>query len=301
MTETHFLAIETGGTKLIARLERGDGTIIGTMRRPTSGPDAALADIVGFVESTLGARKTIAGVGMAAFGPLVLDLLSVDHGRLLATPKPGWSGANLRAMLADALGAAVTVDSDVNAAARAEQQLGAGQGFRSVAYITVGTGIGGGLAIDGTTLSGYLHPEIGHLRLIRAAGDTAPSTCPFHPDCAEGLAAGPAIGARLGPGRVLVDDPALQQLVAHYLGQLAASITLAWSPDRIVWGGGVMSTAGLMAALIPAMRQSLHGYDQGWRSNAPDYCVAASLADAGLEGAMLMARGQVAGGPVANL
>lgn len=291
MTDQYFLAVETGGTKIVARIETGSGVITDTMRAPTTTPDEIRDVVIGFVRKSLPNGARLAGAGMAAFGPLVLDSASSDFGRLLATTKPGWSGANLRRMLSDALGVEMAVDTDVNAAALAEQRLGAGRGRRSIAYVTVGTGIGGGLAIDGRTLHGFPHPEIGHLRVARSAEDQGISHCPFHDDCAEGLAAGPSVMARLGPGRVLADDPALVDTIAGYLGQLAASLVLAWAPERIVWGGGVMSTPGMVGAIEQSMRNSLAGYDTGWKSAEAGFCVSAMLEDAGLEGAMLMARG----------
>jgi fructokinase len=290
MNDAYYLAIETGGTKTLARIERADGAPLGRLRIATTTPEAARDAIVAFVEQALPAGATLTGAGLAAFGPLVLDRQSPDLGRLLATPKPGWADANLRAALSGALGVAVTVDSDVNAAALAEQALGAGKGCGTLAYVTVGTGIGGGLAMAGRTLAGFANPEIGHAPIVRAAGDHAPSQCPFHDSCAEGLAAGPAIAARIGPGGRLGEHPALLETIGDYLGQLAATITLAWSPDRIVWGGGVLSTPGLVGRIGSAMQRRLGGYDRGWRSAAPDYCVSAMLDDAGLEGAMLMAR-----------
>jgi fructokinase len=155
-----------------------------------------------------------------------------------ATSKSGWIDSNLRARLQEQLGVPVAVDTDVNAAAIAEQRLGAGASLPSVAYVTVGTGIGAGLAIGGQSLKGALHPEAGHIRLVRRPDDQAPSTCPFHADCAEGLVSGPALRRRLGEGHDLADNPALVELVADYLGQLAAALVLVWSPHRIVWGGG---------------------------------------------------------------
>jgi fructokinase len=283
-----FAGIETGGTKILARIEAGDGGILAEARWATTTPERALEDLIAFLAASAPAGQ-LAGIGIAAFGPLVRDELSRDYGLVLNTPKPGWSGSNLRAALAARLGVAVDIDTDVNAAARAEWQRGAGQGVRSLAYVTVGTGIGGGLVVDGRPLHGALHPEIGHIGLTRRQGDRTPSACPFHEHCVEGLVSGPAIARRLNPGRSLADDPPVAAIVADYLGELAATLTLSWSPERIVWGGGVM-TANLLASLRGALRRSLGGYDVGEAANAPQYCVAAALQHSGLEGALLMAR-----------
>ena len=282
--------IETGGTKILARMvERGSGTTVAESRWPTGAADEAVQDLARFLSEIPGEDR-LAAVAMAAFGPLIVDPNSADYGMMLATPKPGWAGSNLRAELEARLGVPVAVDTDVNAAAIAEQQLGAGEGLPSVAYVTVGTGIGAGLSIDGRSLKGAMHPEAGHVRLVRRPDDDVPSACPFHDDCAEGLMAGPAVRRRLGKGRELADDREVIELVADYLGQLAAALVLAWSPHRIVWGGGVIGAAPLVPMIGDRMVASLGGYGVGPHVGHGDFCVPAALANAGLDGALLMAR-----------
>ena len=285
-----FVGIETGGSKILARIVDAGGRALAEGRWATTGPEAAFEDLAGFIARSVAARDSLAGIGIAAFGPLVRAELSPDYGRVLDTPKPGWTGSNLRARLAGRFGAPVVIDTDVNAAARAEWQLGAGRGVRSLAYVTVGTGIGGGLVVDGRALEGALHPEIGHVRLVRRVGDQAPSVCPFHENCVEGLAAGPAIARRLAPDRTLAGDPGTLELVADYLGELAATLVLCWSPGRIVWGGGVMATPRLIERLRAALDAALAGYGVGDAVPAADFCVAATLEHSGLEGALLLAR-----------
>ncbi|QDX24930.1 ROK family protein [Sphingomonas suaedae] len=278
-----YLAIETGGTKLLARLVRGNATLA-EGRWPTTTPGEAIAALLAFVEGV-----PVAAVGIAAFGPIVVDPAAANHGEVLATPKPGWTGANLRAALARQLGVSVTVDTDVNAAALAEAAIGAGRGCASVAYVTVGTGIGAGLARDGRTLGGALHPEMGHVPVLRVAGDDAPSSCPFHPSCVEGLAAGPAVQRRLN-GAALQDQPETFAAVADYLGQLFATIVLAWSPHRIVAGGGVLGVPGLRARAAERMLAALGGYGVGAAAGSSEFIAAPALENAGLEGALLLAR-----------
>lgn len=290
MNESVFAGIETGGTWIRARVADTDGRVLADRRWPTTSPGAVLEDLATFLGKAIPAGRSLGAIGIAAFGPLVRDELSGDYGRVLDTPKPGWSGSNLRAALAGRFGVPVVIDTDVNAAACAEWQRGAGRGIRSLAYVTVGTGIGGGLVVDGRPLPGALHPEIGHIRLARREHDRAPSVCPFHENCAEGLASGPAITRRLEANRALADEPTILALAAGYLGDLAAALVLAWSPERIVWGGGVMATPGLLAALRSALGKALGGYGVGERAAAADFCVLAALADSGLEGALLMAR-----------
>lgn len=291
-----FAGVETGGTKILARVVDADGRTLADGRWATTTAAVALEDLSTFLARSAPAGQ-LAGIGIAAFGPLVCDERSPDYGRVLDTPKPGWSGSNLRAGLAARFGVPVDIDTDVNAAARAEWQRGAGQGTSSLAYVTVGTGVGGGLVVNGRPLRGALHPEAGHLRVNRRKGDRAPSVCPFHDDCVEGLVSGPAIAHRLAPDRALADDPEVLAIVAGYLGELAAMLTLCWSPERIVWGGGVM-TASLLTPLRSALKRSLAGYSVGEGATAPEYCVSAALDHSGLEGALLMARGRPDSSPV---
>lgn len=282
--------VETGGTKILARICALDGgELVAERRWATSSANEAEADIAGFL-SALPSESRLAAVGIAAFGPLIIDPASPAYGRMQATSKPGWTGSNLRARLQERLGVPVAIDTDVNAAAIAEQRLGAGGGLPSIAYVTVGTGIGAGLAIHGCSLKGALHPEAGHLWLVRRADDHEPSACPFHADCAEGLVSGPAVRRRLGEGRDLAEDAAVMELVADYLGQLAAALVLAWSPHRIVWGGGVITAALLVPRILEKLRAKLGGYGVGSAIEQPDFCTLAALENAGLEGAQLMAR-----------
>ncbi|CAN5130455.1 ROK family protein [soil metagenome] len=284
-----FVGIETGGTKIVCRVVDEGGRALTETRFPTVTPERVLETLIGTIEAATPEGSRIGGVGIASFGPVIVDPASPDVGQMLATTKAGWSGFNLLRALADRLEAPVRIDTDVNAAALAEQAIGAGRGLNTVAYVTVGTGIGGGLAVDGRTLKGALHPEIGHIPMRRAPGDAQPSVCGFHPDCVEGLSAGPAVGLRL-EGRTLIDAPEVQALVADYLGQLCATLLLTWSPQRIVLGGGVMSTPGLIAEIETRMRLGLNGYGAGVVAEAPGYLAAAALEDAGLEGALIMAR-----------
>ncbi len=279
--------IELGGTKALCRVVEAAGTSLGEVRLATQAPAATVRALGEFLRRTLDGRP-LAALGVASFGPLDVDPRSRSYGRLLATPKPLWGGFDLRGALAAEVSAPVVIDTDVNAAALAEQALGAGRGCRSLAYVTVGTGIGAGLVIGGTPLRGILHPEAGHLRVPRRAGDAHPGTCPFHPDCVEGMAAGPAVAARLQSASSLESVPAQRALVGGYLADLTAALVLTWAPERIVFGGGVMATAGLLDEVRAALPAVLNGYGPGG-ALVPGYLVPAALRDAGLEGALLMA------------
>lgn len=290
MSRTLIAGIETGGTKILARIcDFDSGATIAERRWPTTTPEQAADDLGAFLSDLPGDAR-LAAIGMAAFGPLIVDPASPDYGRMLATTKPGWTGTNLRADLEARLRVPIALETDVSAAAIAEQAFGAGKHLSSVAYVTVGTGIGAGLAINGQSLKGAVHPEAGHLRLARLAGDEMPSVCRFHPDCAEGLASGPAVQRRLSEDKELADDPATIDLVAAYLGQLAAALVLAWSPQRIIWGGGVIEAAPLTRLIGPKLRDTLAGYGVGQAVEEPDFCVQALLENSGLHGALFKAR-----------
>lgn len=294
MSNELLAAIETGGTKILASVRAPDGQEVAKGRWETGSADQAISDLLPFL-SDLPTECRLAAIGIAAFGPLIVNPDSPDFGRMLATPKAGWAGSSLRAELERQLGVPIAVDTDVNAAAIAEQQIGAGRGLASVAYVTVGTGIGAGLAIDGHSLKGALHSEAGHLPVIRLPGDGFTSCCAFHRHCAEGLAAGPAVRGRLGDGRDLANDPESLELVADYLGQLGASLVLAWSPHRIVWGGGVVTSSQLVPHIGRRLVAALGGYGVGPAVLEPGFCAPAMLENAGLEGAFLMARRLQAG------
>lgn len=299
MTRALIAAIETGGSKILCRVtevhkdrDRTDGAPP-NHRFATTTPQAAVADLVEAIQGEMAAGDQLIAIGLASFGPLIVDPASPDCGLMLSTPKPHWSGFNLSKSLTERLAAPVFLETDVAAAAIAEQAMGAAFGLDAVAYVTVGSGIGGALLAEGRTLKGALHPEIGHLRIKRRDGDATPSACPFHDDCAEGLAAGPALGRRLADGETLTDRADIRTLAADYLGQLCASVALAWSPRCIVLGGGVMSTPGLRAEVAAALTRSLGDYGAAMISG-PDYLRPPALEHSGLEGALILAGRQVA-------
>jgi len=281
-----FGSIEAGGTKFRCAIAGATSAIIAQADFPTRFPDETIADVIAFFTSNGG----VSSLGVGSFGPLDLDPGATSFGAIVRTPKPGWSDFNLRAALMSALGCPVAIDTDVNASGLAEALLGAGRGFPSLAYITIGTGIGGGLIQHGRALHGFAHPEMGHFRPRRAAGDTFAGICPYHGDCLEGLATGAAVFARAG--RHLADtpqaDPIWNQL-AEYIGQLCSSILLFAAPHRIVLGGGVMaSNPHLFGAIRQATTAHLAGYLGPLKLD--DIIVPPSLGtEAGLIGGLLMA------------
>ncbi|HEY0316614.1 MAG TPA: ROK family protein [Sphingomonas sp.] len=286
-------AIEAGGTKMVCGVGNAETGSRETARIATGDVATTTGEIAAFLAAARDRHGALAGIGVASFGPLDLDPASPGFGRITTTPKPGWQGADLPAALKAALGLPVAIDTDVNAAALAEARLGAARGRRSVAYVTVGTGIGVGLVIDGRMVHGLGHPEGGHLLPRRHPdhGDFA-GTCPFHRDCLEGLASGTAIHAAWGePLDKLPADHAAWGIEADYLGQLCASLIFTVSPEHIVLGGGVMAQARLFDPIRAETGRRLAGYAALWDDAAlaaritPPGCVEPP----GLTGAYLLA------------
>jgi fructokinase len=262
LAEPLYGAIEAGGTKFVCAAARDVATPVAETRIETTDPATTLAAVERFFADVEGRHGAFSAFGIGTFGPVDLRRSSPSFGRLLATPKPGWAGTDLVTPFATRFGCPVAIDTDVNAAARAEATLGAGQGCETVVYVTVGTGIGGGVWAGGRTLRGLLHPEMGHIRVTRPERDRGfPGVCPFHRDCLEGVASGAAIVARHGAplDRLPAGDEAVA-LVGDYLGQLAANVTLMLSAQRIVFGGGVLRDARLLPAIRASAARVLNGY-----------------------------------------
>lgn len=255
-----YAGVEIGGTKTMVAFGRSPQDLTDPIRIETRGPSETLADVARIVEAHAEA-KGLDGIGIASFGPVRLDRDAEDYGRILKTPKAGWTGADLLAPLRK-FGVPVGLATDVGGAALAEGKWGACAGLKHYLYVTVGTGVGVGVVADGQLVHGVLHPEVGHLLVRRAQGDdTFAGVCPFHGDCLEGLVSGPAIAARLGrPGETVPVDHPVWDLVADYLAQMAATLTLVLAPQRIVFGGGVGGQDELLGRVRTRLRAQLGGY-----------------------------------------
>lgn len=288
-------AIEAGGTKFVCAAGYGPAEIPDGCRTviPTGAPGPTFAAVVDFFERITGKHGPLAAVGIASFGPVDLDSRSAAWGRTLTTPKPGWSDVSMVAPL-ERFGCPIAIDTDVNAAALAEARLGAGAGVGSLAYVTVGTGIGGGVVVGERTIKGLLHPEMGHIRVQRDPRDAGfPGVCPFHGDCLEGLASGPAVRARWHTqAENLPEQHEGRDILGGYLGQLAAAIALMLSCERIVFGGGVVSGGRLLPYIRESASRWLGGYlpIEARAGGFDRYITAPGLGDfAGTAGAFLLA------------
>ena len=283
-----FGALEAGGTKMVLATFDEGGRMLRRESIPTRTPEETMPEMLAFFE-----RESIAALGIGSFGPLDLNPDSPEYGSITATPKLAWRGYPLRRHFVEALGVPVGIDTDVNGAALAEATLGAAKGLGSCVYVTVGTGIGGGVIIGGRPVHGLMHPELGHMLLCPSPEDPAPEGfCPYHRHCAEGLAAGPALQKRWGvPGNRLPPEHPAWGLEAEYLAQMCVNITLTLSPERIILGGGVMGQERLLPAIRERTAALLGGYVAPLNRDLTDYITAPGLGiESGITGAYLLAR-----------
>ena len=277
--------IEAGGTKFIVGVASEDRSIVARTRIPTSMPDETIPAAIEWLRAQGAAYDA---VGLACFGPLDLDPASPTWGNITRTTKPGWSQTDVAGPFARALGCPVAIDTDVNGAALAEHRWGAGKGGMSTLYLTIGTGVGGGAVTGGRLIHGVSHPEMGHIRVPHHPDDRDfTGSCSFHRDCLEGLASGPAIVARWGAS--LSELPAGHPghgIVAWYLAQAITTFQAILEPARIVLGGGVMQTPGLLDRVRAEAKRVSGGYFAG----APaEIIVPPSLGtDSGLLGALAL-------------
>ncbi len=251
--------IEAGGTKFICGVGTGPEDLQ-TASFPTRTPEETIPQVLQFFRENGG--STIRSIGIASFGPVDLDISSPTYGHVTSTPKPGWANFDFVKAIHQPLGVPVAFDTDVNAAILGEVRWGAARGLSDAMYITVGTGVGGGIVSGGRVIHGLVHPEMGHLRVPHdLARDPFPGICPYHGDCLEGLACGPAIEARWGcSARELPDSHPAWALEAHYLALAVLNCTLIASPKRILLGGGVMSKAHLFSIIRDEFRNLINGY-----------------------------------------
>lgn len=283
-------AIEAGGTKFVLAVARDVDHPLDRCQLRTEHPDRTLRATRGWFGKMQERHGPIGAFGIGSFGPIGIDPSRPDYATFTTTPKPGWSGASYKEALAP-FGAPIALDTDVNTAALGEWLAGAGRGCRSLAYTTIGTGIGTGVLKNGEAMAGWSHYESGHLLIRRdAARDPFAGVCPFHGDCLEGLASGPAIMERWGHD---LSGAGAQQiaLIADYAAQLAAALVLLHRPERLIFGGGVMKAPGMLDTVRPRTRDLLAGYIAEWDEDLARRIVLPQLGDdAGITGALELAR-----------
>ena len=289
-----FGGIEAGGTKIVCAVGSGPEQVLAETRFATTEAEPNIAQAIAFFREQQQRHGKLAAVGIGSFGPLDPRPGSPTYGRIAATPKPGWDNADFAGPFRRAFGVPVGFDTDVNTAALGEWRWGAGQGLDTLLYLTIGTGIGGGMIVNGQCLHGLAHPEMGHTFVPHdRQADPFEGSCPFHTDCLEGLAAGPALEKRWGqPAETLPPDHPAWPLQARYLSLAVANFMMTLAPERIVLGGGVMSQAHLFPLIRQGVRQHLNGYflTPAMLDQVDDYIVPPALgARSGVLGAIALA------------
>jgi fructokinase len=287
-----FGAIEAGGTKFICGVGTGPDDL-STTQIPTTTPEETIQQAVAFLRSNGG--DDLQSVGIGSFGPVDLHPGSPTFGFITSTPKAGWQDCDLAGTVQRSLRVPVGFDTDVNAAALGEREWGAAKGLTDFIYLTVGTGIGGGALVRGELVHGLIHPEMGHIRVPHdSQQDPFAGVCPFHGDCLEGLASGPALKGRWGvSGDELPANHPAWELEAHYLALGLTSWICTLSPQRIVLGGGVMKHAHLFPLIRRAVLRLLNNYVRAAEITVEidRYVVPPGLGDrAGILGALVLAQ-----------
>ncbi len=292
MTGQRFGAIEAGGTKFVCAVGSSPDDLSEAVRIPTTTPAETLGKVIAYFDEAIRSGGPLQAIGVASFGPAGVHCNTPEWGTILATPKPGWSNTNLVRPLHEAFGVPVGFDTDVNGAALAEYEWGAAAHCNVATYVTVGTGIGAGTVIHGRALHGLRHPEVAHFHPPRHPKDqTFEGVCPFHGDCLEGLASGPAIERRWGASLSTLDSSHIaHEVIAFYLAHLVTVLQAVLSPRRIVIGGGVSNTPGLLERVQTRSKALGRGYFADPQA-MDQLIVAPGLGQrSGLLGAILLAR-----------
>ncbi len=284
--------IDAGGTSWRCSVYQGHDTPLARTSFPTTMPDETLSRAIAFFTEQAGLGHGVQTIGVACFGPLGVNKAKANWGHILTTTKPGWSNTDVAGRLARGTGCVIALETDVTAAAFAERAWGAGQGLDDVAYVTIGTGIGAGIIVDGRPIRGALHPEAGHMRVPRHRDDVNfKGVCSFHGDCIEGLASAPALRERWGMDAAdIPDDHIAWDIEAHYLAHLAVNLVLTTAVSRVIFGGGVCARPGLVAKVAVKAKALLGPYGTAGEGGAGFDVTAAGLGlDAGLIGAIWLA------------
>lgn len=277
--------IEAGGTKMICAVGDENGKIMDRAAFPTRQPEETFGDMIGYFK-----KWDIKALGIGCFGPLDLNKQSATYGYITKTPKKGWTNCDVVGTFHKALGVPVGFDTDVNGAVLGEVTWGAAKGAESAIYITIGTGVGVGVYINGGLLHGLVHPEGGHILLTKHPEDPYKGNCPFHGNCLEGLAAGPAIENRWGKkGIELAGQDKVWEIEAYYIAQAITDYILVYSPQKIILWGGVMHQEKLFGMVRKAVQEMLNGYvaHEAITESIDDYIIPPALGeDPGILGAI---------------
>lgn len=280
-------SIEAGGTKFVCAIGDEEMTIKERVSFPTTTPEETMALVIDFFKKY---EDQLVGIGIGSFGPIDIHRDSATYGYITSTPKLAWQNFDFVGTMKQAFPIPIAWTTDVNAAAYGEYVFGKGKGLSSVVYYTIGTGVGGGALQDGCFVEGFSHPEMGHMLVVPHPDDSFEGSCPFHGNCLEGMAAGPAIEKRLGKkGQELSEDEPFWSIEAEYIAQCAYNTTLMLSPDVIIFGGGVMKQRHMVEKVHQAFERLVNGYVK--TPAVADYIVTPELEDnAGTLGCLALAR-----------
>ncbi len=278
-------AIEAGGTKFVCAVSNENLEIIERVSIPTTTPDETMKSVFEFFD-----KYNLEAIDIGSFGPIDVNKKSKTYGYITTTPKLAWANYNFVGIIKDRYNIPIGWTTDVNAAALGELKKGAAFGLQSCVYLTVGTGIGGGAVINGQLLEGYGHPEMGHILVRMHNNDKYEGACPYHSNCLEGIASGPAIEERWGKKAYeLEENKEVWKIEAFYLAQAVMTYTLILSPERIVLGGGVMKQRQLFPLIRKEVEQLMKKYVA--MPNLDEYIVPPALGDnSAIMGCLLLAQ-----------
>jgi fructokinase len=284
--------IEAGGTKFVCAIGTGNDLRV-KESFPTTTPTETLNHVIGFFKKH-SYKYQLTAIGIASFGPLDLNPSSLTFGYITSTPKPGWTNTDILGTIKSALNVPVAIDTDVNGAALGEYRFGCAKDKDNFIYLTIGTGIGGGGMVNGKLIHGLVHPEMGHIRIPHDhKSDPFPGICPYHGDCFEGLASGPAISSRWGkPAEELPDKHPAWVLEAHYIALALTDYICILSPERVILEGGVMERSVMLPLIRDEVQILLNNYINSPEitKNIDNYIVTPKLGQyAGVLGAIALA------------
>lgn len=284
----YYGSIEAGGTKFVCAIGDSDFNVVERVNFPTTTPVETLAQVFEFFD-----KYELSSIGIGSFGPIDVNPASETYGYVTTTPKPHWGNYNFLGAIKERYDIPQGFTTDVNAAALGEQALGAAKGLNGCLYLTIGTGIGGGAVVNNELLSGHSHPEMGHILVRPHPEDDYAGFCPFHGNCLEGLAAGPAIEKRFGIKADQLDKTHIAwTFVAHYIAQALMTYVLTLSPEKIILGGGVMNQTHLFPMIREELKQLMAGYVA--LPDLEDYIVSPALGNnAATIGCFMLAKQQM--------
>ncbi|MGX7195923.1 fructokinase ScrK [Enterococcus olivae] len=280
-------SIEAGGTKFVCAIGNEDLEIVERVSYPTTTPEETMSSVIEFFSQY---QEELVAIGVGSFGPIDIHKDSETYGYITSTPKLAWQNFDFVGTLKKSFDVPVAWTTDVNAAAYGEYVFGNGKGLSSVVYYTIGTGVGGGALQDGRFIEGFSHPEMGHMMIVPHSDDDFKGNCPFHGNCLEGMAAGPAIEKRSGrKGQDIPADDPIWAIEAEYIAQCAYNTTLMLSPDVIIFGGGVMKQRHMVEKVHQAFKRLLNNYVK--TPSLDKYIVTPALEDnAGTLGCLALAK-----------